>query len=606
MSRENNPGGGRERSAPWYPVPSQVIVSVEHPCIVKNVEKAIDTLQGHAGISEMLNSSHRDSPLTLLLNPEDVMSRPLKSTSKQTNNILLKVTVPRRTGRRRKRGSQGPFVDIHEDDATTAPDQLDARGLLQRLQENAGQYQVDVVGQVNRTHVFRGLPDFAYSTTGSPFVQKFRETVLPFEYDKLKKFELDLTKGATSNVDIVPPPSLSNNDVAFQYLYRQNPTVKRSIDPSGQITTQNTQRAMKILTHLVSYDIPSVPTQPRDNCPPLEDQDQPVIDTVAQLRTLFAERPAWTRRGLRNKLPTPERKYALRLAIPYVGYLFRSGPWRDGIYSFGYDPRTSPDSRIYQTLMFRMFPISAEAEGRDQEATPNAPFTATTTPVSGRRLTVPRLSYENNNDPSLAHSHVFTGQPPLSQDGKTWMIVDITDPILARLLDPSSPEAHPPRPTCDIYSCGWYGNVTLSIVRAIMRMKISMMMENRTDWPTEQDLEPLLSLPSQVEGDDDISKISVNDARGTVPGPLLTEIRTVARNGPWKMDKQRDRVRGAAGGLDRGEKRVRWDDQQQEEDDGEEGEEQEQEQEQEQEDEGDEDEEMEDFDEQEGEAEKRD
>ncbi|KAM5440285.1 tau 95 subunit of transcription factor TFIIIC [Microsporum canis] len=592
-----NPG---ERTAPWYPVPSQDIVCVEHPCIVKNVDKAIDTLQGYAGISEMLNASCRDSPLTLMLNPEDVMSRPIRSTSKQTNNVLLKVTVPRRTGRRRKRGSQGPFVHSHRDDVATPTDQLDARELLQRLKENVGRYQVDVVGQVNRTHVFRGrvvgvgLPDFAYSTTGSPFVQKFRETILPFEYDKLKKFELDLSKGAISNVDIIPPPSLSNNEVAFQYLYRQNPMVKRSIDPSGQVTTTNTQRALKVVTHLVSYDIPSVPTQPRDNCPPLSGQDQTVHDTVAALRALFDERPAWTRRGLRNQLPTSEKKYALRLAIPYVGYLFRSGPWRDAIFKFGFDPRSSPDFRIYQTLMFRLFPVSAEKEGQDQETAPNAPFTTTTTPLSGRRLTLPRLSYENNSDPALARSHVWTGHPPLSQDGKTWMIIDIEDPIIARLLDPSSPDAHPPRATCDIYSCGWYGNVTLSIVRAIMRMKMTSMMENRTDWPSEQELLPLLSLPSHVEGDEELDKISLaKEGLGPVPTHLLSEIRAVVRNVPWKVDKQRDRFRGAAGTLEKGDrKRVRWEDQQEEDDEGEVGE-------QEQDDEGDEDEEMEDSDEQE-------
>ncbi|EFR00921.1 hypothetical protein MGYG_03924 [Nannizzia gypsea CBS 118893] len=591
MSHEN---AGGERSAPWYTVPSQDIVSVEHPCVVKNIDKAIDTLQGHAAISEMLDSSNRDSPLSLMLNPEDVMSRPIRSTSKQTNNILLKVTVPKRTGRRRKRGSQDPFVDSHRSIATSPPDQLDAQGLLQRLREDAGRYQVDVVGQVNRTHVFKGLPDFAYSTTASPFVQKFRETILPFEYEKLKKFELDLSKGATSNVDIIPPPALSNNDVAFQYLYRQNPTVKRSIDPSGQVTTSNTQRIVKIPTHLISYDISAVPTEPRPNCPPLSEQDPTVHDTVAALRALFDERPAWTRRALRNKLPTPERKYALRLAIPYVGYLFRSGPWRDAIFKFGFDPRTSPDYRIYQTLMFRLFPVSADAEGREQENDPNAQFSTTTTPLSGRRLTIPRLSYENNTDPTLARSHVWTGEPPLSKDGKTWMIVDIEDPIIARLLDPSSPDAHPSREKCDIYSCGWYGNVTLSIARTIMRMKMTMMMEGRTDWPSEQELLPLLSLPSHVDSEEDLNKLTlVRGGMGPVASQLLTEIRAVTRNVPWKMDKLRERFKGAAGSLRKGEKRVKWDDQQDEEEDDEEeeeGEEHEQDQE-------DEDEEMEDYDE---------
>lgn len=105
----------------------------------------------------MLDSSNRDAPLTLMLNPEDVMSRPIRSTSKQTNNILLKVTVPKRTGRRRKRGTQDPFVDSHKEVGVMPLVQQDARGLLQRLQEDAGRYQVDVVGQVNRTHVFRGM-----------------------------------------------------------------------------------------------------------------------------------------------------------------------------------------------------------------------------------------------------------------------------------------------------------------------------------------------------------------------------------------------------------------------------------------------------------------
>lgn len=370
--------------------------------------------------------------------------------------------------------------------------------------------------------------------------------------------------------------------------------MKRSIDPSGQVTTANTQRIVKITTHLVSYDISAVPTEPQPNCPPLSEQDPTVHDTVTALRVLFDERPAWTRRALRNKLPTPEKKYALRLAIPYVGYLFRSGPWRDAIFKFGFDPRISPNYRIYQTLMFRLFPVSADTQGREQENDPNTQFTTTTTPLSGRRLTLPRLSYENKTDPSLARSHVWTGEPPLSKDGKTWMIADIEDPIIARLLDPSSPDAHPPRKTCDIYSCGWYGNVTLSIARAIMRMKMTMMMEGRTDWPSEEELLPLLSLPSHVDSEEDLNKLTLaQDGLGPVPSHLLTEIRAVARNVPWKMDKMRERFKGGAAPLQKGTKRVRWDDQQDEDENDGEGEEQLQDRDGEE----DEDEEIEDYDE---------
>lgn len=36
--------------------------------------------------------------------------------------------------------------------------------------------------------------------------------------EKMKNFELDFSKGAGSNIDIIPPPSLSSKDVPFQYL----------------------------------------------------------------------------------------------------------------------------------------------------------------------------------------------------------------------------------------------------------------------------------------------------------------------------------------------------------------------------------------------------
>lgn len=39
--------------APWYRLPTRHIVAVEHPGIVKNVDRAIKTLQGDVGISKV-------------------------------------------------------------------------------------------------------------------------------------------------------------------------------------------------------------------------------------------------------------------------------------------------------------------------------------------------------------------------------------------------------------------------------------------------------------------------------------------------------------------------------------------------------------------------
>lgn len=38
------------RTATFYAVPSRQLVSIEHPAVVRNVHKAIETLQGDSGI----------------------------------------------------------------------------------------------------------------------------------------------------------------------------------------------------------------------------------------------------------------------------------------------------------------------------------------------------------------------------------------------------------------------------------------------------------------------------------------------------------------------------------------------------------------------------
>lgn len=110
-----------------------------------------------------------------------------------------------------------------------------------------------------------------------------------------------------------------------------------------------------------------IPSEPRQACPPLETQEPVLQETVAVLKKLFEERPAWTRRALRNMLKTNEQRYALRHAVAYVGYIFRSGPWRDAIVRLGCDPRTDPEFRKYQTFIFRIDRRDAEVsrDGRD-------------------------------------------------------------------------------------------------------------------------------------------------------------------------------------------------------------------------------------------------
>jgi general transcription factor 3C polypeptide 5 (transcription factor C subunit 1) len=104
--------------------------------------------------------------ISVSLRPDDPFAKRLLSTAVTTSNLLLKVTVPKRTGRKRKRGSSGPFMN--ESEIRTATNEasnstnhqavnshVDASTIYRSLQDNAATYKVAVVGMVDETHRFR-------------------------------------------------------------------------------------------------------------------------------------------------------------------------------------------------------------------------------------------------------------------------------------------------------------------------------------------------------------------------------------------------------------------------------------------------------------------
>lgn len=99
---------------------------------------------------------------------------------------MLKVTVPKRTGRRRKRGSTEPWQDYT--DTTSEYDsssdvlsiaRLDSPRLLrQKLRDTVGKHTVDAIGTIDNTHRFRGLADFIWNMSDSLIAQEFKDKAL--------------------------------------------------------------------------------------------------------------------------------------------------------------------------------------------------------------------------------------------------------------------------------------------------------------------------------------------------------------------------------------------------------------------------------------------
>lgn len=114
---------------------------------------------------------HADDPegsLPLYLRHNDPMCAPILSHYSPTSNVLLKITVPKRTGKR-KRGSQDTYSEVGPNLLPTGiggPTQNSnlcshsrndsSAQLLRTLRDNADKYQVEAVAEIERTHRFRG------------------------------------------------------------------------------------------------------------------------------------------------------------------------------------------------------------------------------------------------------------------------------------------------------------------------------------------------------------------------------------------------------------------------------------------------------------------
>ncbi len=81
-----------------------------------------------------------------------------------TNDIVLKVTVCKRTGLKRRKGASGPYHEGLEDDGITRG-LKDTRYMLRSLRDNPGNYNVQAIGSIHQTHRFRSTQSNPTLTT---------------------------------------------------------------------------------------------------------------------------------------------------------------------------------------------------------------------------------------------------------------------------------------------------------------------------------------------------------------------------------------------------------------------------------------------------------
>ena len=159
----------------------------------------------------------------------------------------------------------------------------------------------------------------------------------------------------------------------------------------------------------------TVPQGPRPQLTPLSQTTPGMRKCIARLKELFTDRPIAIRRALiqtytdrwgRGKTGLGEENWEnlLRFCVPYVCYMFRSGPYRDAYVAHGIDPRKDNKWAVYQTVMFAFRGI--------------------------------RGAHKANEEDEEREPHIFTGKEVNTRVG-IYSLCDVHDPLLRGIVDGS-------------------------------------------------------------------------------------------------------------------------------------------------------------------------
>jgi general transcription factor 3C polypeptide 5 (transcription factor C subunit 1) len=519
------PPADASEPAPRLPIPTRAISAVEHPCIIKNIDKGIISLGGPVKLSQSLRSELQlkrnaegdevpPNVVTASLRPDDPCAKRLLSTTVTTNNLLLKVTVPKRTGRRRKRGSSGPFVaDSNEhQDGPKQNTHVPASSIFRRLQDNASKYTVSVAGLIDETHRFRTLPDLQYAATTNKTMTDVRDKILPFNYGKLMSYDFKNAAGVNLTRGVGPSAWFIQMPIAYSYRFQQNTHVKYT----GEGGETNIQRSIAYKSYsIIKPDAETVPQGPNPNLPPESELSSYTQSLIANIRLELQKRPIITRHLLFNTLGWDTRT-RLRQAAVYCGYFFETGPWREALITWGLDPRSDPRFRHYQTVSF----LSYLKTGTPRH------FTAFDKHVQ-------TLAHA---DPAwLKNQHTFDGVH-VSMTGNLFQFCDITDPLIRRILDTDDI-----RSTCAPTLQGWYHIGTWAKATVIVKDKMNRILggeqpdnslyERVAAWPEVWDDDEMTAMLKPEMHDKEIRKEKAGEHN------VMRHVRWAARNPRYAFEK---------------------------------------------------------------------
>jgi general transcription factor 3C polypeptide 5 (transcription factor C subunit 1) len=181
-------------------------------------------------------------------------------------------------------------------------------------------------------------------------------------------------------------------------------------DAAGITHTANVHKSQLLINHIVPHDSDTIPAESPVKLQPEDSLDLRVQKCIELLRKALNKRPVMSRRVQMSVTGAPTEQI-LRATWAYLGYMFKSGPFKDTLIKFGVDPRSDPKYREYQSIAIQV-------------------------PETGRNN---KRRYGKGPQPSKTpRTYMFDGKG-VYVDGKVWQVCDISDPLLKRLIREASP-----------------------------------------------------------------------------------------------------------------------------------------------------------------------
>uniref|UniRef100_A0A1I7UMN2 General transcription factor 3C polypeptide 5 n=1 Tax=Caenorhabditis tropicalis TaxID=1561998 RepID=A0A1I7UMN2_9PELO len=295
--------------------PKQFIL-IKYPGIVKNVDKALQTMGGLQLISQSHFNNHS---LELSHTPDNPYTSRIMADRKTQDNI-----------------SSGTLHLVMK---------------VKRKKANPKKMKADFLGLINTVYSFDVMCDFQYLPLKKRNNTEIFEDMIP------KLIPTDLSSAlswweesnALTTPLFLPPYQFS------RYLTPSSKILGRETDH-----TERTRRSVRSgygQNLRVERKALSVTVLAQDVFP-----TEPSVEAVAEaqfrckhdephrlLRELFEERPMWTRIGILYRTRIDDN--LLRSILQKYAFYIQSGPWGRLWCKFGYDPRTDRGGGRYQTLM---------------------------------------------------------------------------------------------------------------------------------------------------------------------------------------------------------------------------------------------------------------